>query len=87
MFLSTDTSTNVCVNFNSLYLQHDGGPLHNATAVLNYINDVFQRKLIGCRGVIEMPIRSLDLTTMGFFSWGFCQRQGCMLQNHKQLRD
>ncbi|KAG8306320.1 Basement membrane-specific heparan sulfate proteoglycan core protein [Homalodisca vitripennis] len=36
-------------NFQELYFQHDGAPPHYATAVYDYMNERFQRKVIGRR--------------------------------------
>ncbi|KAG8295897.1 hypothetical protein J6590_069830 [Homalodisca vitripennis] len=45
-------------NFQELYFQHDGAPPYYATAVRDYLNKRFQRKVIGRRADIDMPPHS-----------------------------
>lgn len=60
-------------NFLEIYFQHDGAPPHYATAVRNYLNKAFNRRVIGRRADIDMP----QCTPMDFFCMG--HRQGLCL--------
>ena len=53
-------------DFSSLYFQQDGAPPHFATAVRNFLDEMFPDKWIGRQGPIEFPPRSPDLTPMDF---------------------
>lgn len=50
--------------------QHGGAPRHYTTTVRNYVNKIFNGKVIGRQGSIKMPPRSSDLTPKDFFFWG-----------------
>lgn len=56
-------------NFSSLYFQYDGALPYYITIVQNCVDEVFQWRVIGRRGAIEIPPRSPDLTPMDFFLW------------------
>ena len=57
-------------NFNTLYFQHDDATQHHARLVSDCVDEVFDAKVIGKQGAIEMPPRSPDLTPMDFFLLG-----------------
>lgn len=61
-------------NFNLLYFQHDGASSHYRlhSSCTKYLDEVFQRQVIGRWRAIEMPPRSSDLTlAMDSFLKGF----------------
>ena len=57
-------------NFDKLFFQQDGAPLHYALRVRDYFNKVFPQCWFRRRGSIEWPPHSPDLTPMDFFFWG-----------------
>lgn len=56
---------NTSDNFQNLYFQHDGVP-HTMLIVHDYISEVFNGKVIGWWGFIEMLLRSPDLMSTDF---------------------
>lgn len=59
-----------CDNFNEIYYMQDGAPAHYTISVRTYLDETFDERVIGRRGSIEWPARSLDLTPMDFYFWG-----------------
>lgn len=62
-------------HLNSLYLQQDGAPAHNAQIVRAYLNNNFPERWIGTYGPVRWPPRSPDLTVLDFFLWGYLQNK------------
>ncbi|OXU18325.1 hypothetical protein TSAR_009497 [Trichomalopsis sarcophagae] len=54
-----------------MWLQQDGAPPHYARIVRNFLNDRFPNRWIGRGGPIAWPRRSLDLTPLDFYLWGY----------------
>lgn len=54
-----------------MWLQLDGAHAYFSLAVRNYLNRKFSDKCIGRGGLINWPPRSLELTSMDFFFWGY----------------
>lgn len=57
-------------DFNQVYYQHDGSPVHFQIDVRNLLDENFPT-WIGRGGEINWPARSPDLTILDFFLWGF----------------
>lgn len=54
-----------------IWFPHDGAPPHFAKDVRSFMGEnIFPRKWIGRRGMVEWPTRSPDLTLWDFFLWG-----------------
>ena len=60
-------------HFQEVYFQHDGSPPHYATAVRNYLNEAFGRRVIGRREDIDMP-PCLLVIRQWIFCMGYRQR-------------
>ena len=58
-----------------IWYQQDGAPPHFSRDVRNYLDTVFEERWIGRRGQIQWPARSLDLTPMVFFLWGYLKHK------------
>ncbi|KFM76483.1 hypothetical protein X975_20837, partial [Stegodyphus mimosarum] len=54
-----------------VFLQQDAAPPHRGTIVRSSLNDQFTGRWIGRGGPIPRPPRSLDITPLDFFLWGF----------------
>jgi hypothetical protein len=54
-----------------IYFQQEGAHAHYLEKVLEYLNTRFPSQWIGQAVPIAWPPRSLDLTTLNFFLWGF----------------
>nr|CAI5841522.1 unnamed protein product [Callosobruchus analis] len=52
------------------YFQQDGAPPHYHRDVRAYLDQNLSGQWIGCRGPIEFPPRSPDLTPLDLFLWG-----------------
>ncbi|GBN02103.1 hypothetical protein AVEN_9672-1 [Araneus ventricosus] len=59
----------------NVWFQHDGAPAHKSSSVKQYLMEEFGEQIIGYRGFQEWPPRSLDLTPMDFFLWGYLRQQ------------
>lgn len=54
-----------------MWYQHDGAPAHYTRNVREYLQQIFQGRVIGRGATIPWPPRSPDLTPPDFFVWGF----------------
>lgn len=57
-------------NFEQIYFQQDGCPVHNSRRVRNFLDATFPNRLIATYGTIKWPPRSPDLSPNDFFLWG-----------------
>ena len=55
----------------NLIFQQDGAPPHWARGVRAFLDRAFQGSWIGRGGSIAWPTRSLDITPLDFFLWGY----------------
>jgi len=58
-----------------IHFQQDGAPPHYLGEVREYLNTRFPGRGIGRAAPIAWPPRSLDLTPLDFFLWGFVKDQ------------
>jgi len=56
---------------NYMILQHDGFLAHNAIALKNYSNEMFENGWMRTNGIIEWLSRSSDLSLMDYFLLGY----------------
>ena len=71
------------------WLQQDGAPAHNSTAVRQYLSERFPGKFIGTHSETPWPARSPDLTPLDFFLWGYMKNevfQECFETEEQLLR-
>jgi len=54
-----------------MWYQQDGTPPHYHRDVRAYLDNTFPNQWIGCRGSVEYPPKSPDLTPPDFFLWGY----------------
>jgi len=54
-----------------MWYQQDGAPPHSHRDVRAYLDNTFPDRWIGCRGSVEYPQRSPDVTPPDFFLWGY----------------
>lgn len=54
-----------------MWFQQDGAPPHFAIITRQFLNEKFGNKWIGRGGPRQWPPRSLDLTPLDFFLWGY----------------
>lgn len=59
------------VEMGNIWYQQDGCPAHNTILVTNYLQEVFQNRIISTNGDIRWPARSPDLSPNDFFLWGY----------------
>ena len=55
--------------FSFLHFHQDGVLAHYAKDVRQWLDEKFPGSWIECRGLIESPARSPDLTPLDFFLW------------------
>jgi len=58
-----------------LWFMQDGAPPHWASAVRDWLNDIFGEQWIGRGGPVRWPARSPDLTPCDFYLWGDLKRR------------
>lgn len=58
-----------------MYFQQDGAPPHNAAAVMNYLANRFNNRVIATNGPVRWPARSPDLTILDFFIWPYVKER------------
>lgn len=59
------------IDINYIWFQQDGCPAHNSMLATNYIDQIFQERVISTYGTIRWPPRSPDLAPNDFFLWGY----------------
>uniref|UniRef100_T1I0V0 Tc1-like transposase DDE domain-containing protein n=1 Tax=Rhodnius prolixus TaxID=13249 RepID=T1I0V0_RHOPR len=57
------------------YFQQDGCPAHNARVVRDYLDRNIHEKCLETHCPIQWPPRSLDLTQMDYFLWGYLKNK------------
>lgn len=62
-------------NIQNIWFQQDGAGPHFALAVRYYLNATFTDRWIGCRGAIEWPVRSPDLSPIDYFLRGILKNK------------
>lgn len=58
-----------------IWFQQDGAPCHNRHDVREYLDNIFNRRVIHRYSEIFWPARSPDLTPLDFFLWGFLKEK------------
>ena len=58
------------IQHQEIIFQQDGAPAHHGRVVQEWLNEKFGERWIGCRGFMEWPLRSPDLSPCDFFLWG-----------------
>ncbi|MCM0158329.1 hypothetical protein [Candidatus Nardonella dryophthoridicola] len=61
--------------FENVWFQQDGCPVHNYRPVKKCLTETFGDKLISNGGPISWPARSPDLTPMDFYLWGHAKNE------------
>lgn len=59
----------------TLWLQQDGAPAHNAHIVTEYVMNRFHNNVIATHSDVRWPPRSPDITPMDSFLWGFVKNK------------
>ncbi|GFY25806.1 uncharacterized protein TNCV_1915561 [Trichonephila clavipes] len=54
-----------------LWFQQDGATCHSARATIDLLKDTFGDRLISRFGPVNWPPRSVDLTQLDYFLWGY----------------
>ena len=54
-----------------MYFQHDGAPPHYTRHVKEYLHECLPNCWLGHGGPIAWPPRSLDLTSVDYYLWGY----------------
>jgi hypothetical protein len=52
-----------------VWFMHDGAPPHFLHTIRQYLNQTFQWKWIGCKGLVNWPAWSPDLNPLDFWLW------------------
>lgn len=59
------------MDLDDMWFQQDGATCHTANDTIELLQTKFEGKIISCRGDVNWPPRSCDLTPLDFFLWGF----------------
>ncbi|GFV07668.1 putative DD41D transposase [Trichonephila clavipes] len=54
-----------------LWFQQDGATCHTTRATIDLLKDTLGDRLISRFGPVNWPLRSCDLTPLGYFLWGY----------------
>lgn len=58
-----------------MWFQHDGCPAHYSGSVRQVLDSDYNGRWIGRGGPVPQPARSLDLTPLDFFLWGYLKEK------------
>ena len=72
-----------------MWLQQDGCPSHNTRAVMDYLNEQFNERVIATNGTVRWPARSPDLAPCDTFLWGTVKNKvyGPTYNNVEELQE
>ena len=58
------------VELDNVWFQQDGATAHTARISMDFLREVFPRRLISLRGDVNWPALSPDLATCDYLLWG-----------------
>ena len=62
-------------DLSSVWFQYDGATAHTARASMSVLREMFPQHVTSRGGNVPWPARSPDLSTCGYFLWGYLKRK------------
>lgn len=63
------------MDLDDMWFQQDGATCHTANETMALLREKFNGRVISCRGDVNWPPRSCDLTPLDFFLWGYLKEK------------